>query len=94
MAGTYIYVIGVGLKVVLDNIFIKFRAGAVISIAVLQIYSNKKEDVANATSSNFLSALCPNTASVYIVTVVVNPLACKHLTEVASVFFAEPVPLT
>ena len=42
MARTYIYVIGVGLKVVLDNIFIKFRAGAAISIAVLQFYSNKK----------------------------------------------------
>lgn len=92
MARTYIYVIGVGLKVVLDNIFIKFRAGAAISIAVLQIYSNKKEDVA-CDILKILSALCPNTASVYIVTVVVNPLACKHLTEIASVFFAEPVPL-
>ena len=73
----------------------KLRAMAVIytSIQILQFYSNKKRGCRIATSSKFLSALCPNTASVYIVAVVVNPLACKHLTEVASVFFAEPVPL-
>ena len=44
--------------------------------------------------SNFLSALCPNTASIYIVAIVVNPLICKHLTKIAATLCAEPIPLT
>ena len=73
----------------------KFRAMAVIytSIQILQFYSNKKRGCRIAISSNLLSALCPNTASVYIVAVVVNPLVCKHLTKIASTLCAEPVPL-
>ena len=49
-------------------------------------YQEKR--ISHATSSKFLSALCPNTAAVYIVAIVINPLVCKHLTKVASTFCA------